>query len=36
MSLTETISPQVVEGIAKRNNEPAWLADERRAALAQF
>ena len=36
MSLTETISPQVVEGIIERYNEPAWLADERRAALRSF
>ena len=36
MSLTETISPQVVEGIIERHHEPAWLADERRAALRSF
>ena len=36
MSQTETLSPQIVEGIVERNNEPAWLADERRAALRSF
>ncbi len=36
MSLTETISPQIVEGISERYNEPVWLADERRAALRSF
>jgi Fe-S cluster assembly protein SufD len=36
MSLTETISPATVEGIAQRYREPAWLADERRAALRSF
>jgi len=36
MSLTETISPRTVEGIIERYNEPAWLADERRAALRSF
>ena len=36
MSQTETLSPQVVEGIVERNNEPTWLADERRAALRSF
>lgn len=36
MSLTETISPQVVEGIIEQYDEPTWLADERRAALRSF
>ncbi len=36
MSLTETISPRVVEGIIEQYNEPTWLADERRAALRSF
>ncbi len=36
MSLTETISPQVVEDLVSRHGEPVWLADERRAALRTF
>ncbi len=36
MSLTTTISPETVEGIIERHGEPAWLADERRAALRSF
>ncbi len=36
MSLTETISPQVVEGIIEQYSEPSWLAGERRAALRSF
>ncbi len=36
MSLTETVSSQTVEELTQRHNEPAWLADERRAALQSF
>ena len=36
MSLTETVSPKVVERIIEQYSEPAWLADERRAALRSF
>lgn len=36
MSLTETISPQTIEGIIEQHREPAWLAEERRAALRSF
>ena len=36
MSLTEAISSQTVEDLSKRHNEPAWLADERHAALRSF
>lgn len=36
MSLTETISPATVEGIIEQHQEPAWLAEERRAALRSF
>ena len=36
MSLTETISPQVVEDLVSRHGEPEWLAGERRAALRTF
>ena len=36
MSLTETISPTTVEELSRRYDEPAWLADERRAAFRSF
>ena len=36
MSLTQTISSETVEKLIQRHNEPAWLADERRAALRSF
>ncbi len=36
MSLTQTISPATVEELSRRYDEPAWLADERRAAFSSF
>ncbi|ADI13401.1 Fe-S cluster assembly protein SufD [Truepera radiovictrix] len=36
MSLTDTLSPELVEGIIQQHEEPAWLASERRAAWRTF
>ena len=36
MSLTQAISSETVEELIQSHNEPAWLAEERRAALRSF